>query len=164
MTPQATLDIIKTGKASAIQVPTSALDSRFERVGVFSEAKKQDVAVFVRSVFLQGVLVMPEERIPEELAEVVVVRRRLEKIAKEGGMTLAELAVRYVLSIEGTSCEVLGMESVEQMKENVALFVNGPLDPSTFEAVRNAVPELSDHLLIPRMWVARMPDSAPIST
>ncbi len=163
MTPPATLEIVKSGKAAAVQVPTSALDRRFARIGVFEEAKKRDVAVFVRSVYLQGALVMPEERLPVELDEVVPVRRKLERIAADGGMSLAELAVRYVLAIDGVSCEVIGVESVDQMRENIGLFSRKPLDPSTFEAVRQAVPDLSDNVLIPRNWTMRMPDSKPVS-
>ncbi len=163
VTPQTTLDIIKSGKAAAIQCPTSALDRRFESIGAFSEAKKRDVAMFVRSVYLQGILVMPEERIPEELDDVIPIRRELERIATEAGMSLAELAVRYVLAIDGVSCEVVGLESVEQMQDNIRLFSKGPLDPSTLSAVRQAVPDLPQRLLIPSQWQARMPDSKPIS-
>lgn len=163
MTPQATLDIIRSDRAAAIQCPTSALDRRFQNIGAFDEARKRDVAMFVRSVYLQGVLVMPEEMIPVELEEVVPVRRELARIASEGGMSLAELAVRYVLAIDGVSCEVIGVESIEQMRENIALFAKGPLDAATVKAVRDAVPDFSDMVLVPRQWTSRMPDAKQVS-
>jgi aryl-alcohol dehydrogenase-like predicted oxidoreductase len=45
-------------------------------------------------------------------------------------MGLSELAVRYVLSLDGVTCGVVGIETVEQMRQNVAMFAKGPLDPA----------------------------------
>lgn len=167
MTPAATSAIIDTGLADALQIPTSVLDRRFSypqggtpasRAGVIEEAAGRGVAVFVRSIYLQGLLLLPEDDLPIELAAVLPIRRRLETLAAEAGMSLSELAVRYVLSLDGVTCAVVGIETEAQMRQNLAMFAGGPLDAGLRRAVEAAVPDLPDKILMPSLWSRRMPD------
>ncbi len=167
MTPAATAAIVDSGHAEALQVPTSVLDHRYTRPwsGYHSEqsiihrASERGVAVFVRSIYLQGLLLMPEDDIDPELNGVVPARRRLQALAAEAGMSLSELAVRYVLSLEGVTCAVVGIETLEQMRQNLALFAKGPLDADLLQRVEAAVPHLADTILMPTLWTRRMADA-----
>jgi|WetSurMetagenome_2_1015567.scaffolds.fasta_scaffold72320_2 aryl-alcohol dehydrogenase-like predicted oxidoreductase len=167
MTPTATSAIIDTGLADALQIPTGVLDRRFShpgggtpapRAGVIEEAAGHGMAVFVRSIYLQGLLLIPEEDLPLELAAVLPVRRRLEALAAEAGMSLSELAVRYVLSLDGVTCAVVGIETEAQTRQNLAMFARGPLAAELRRAVEAAVPDLPDKILMPSLWSRRMPD------
>jgi aryl-alcohol dehydrogenase-like predicted oxidoreductase len=162
MTPQKTLEILSTGLAEAIQVPTNILDHRFVNAGVFSLASQKKIAMFVRSVYLQGLVLMPEDQILPELAEVKPVLRDLRMLAKEAKLSLSELAVRYVLSLEGQTCTLVGVETLNQMKENIELFNLGPLPEEVFQRAKQVVPDLSDHILLPTKWSKRMADVKPV--
>ena len=149
---------VADGHTSAVQLPGNVLDQRHQRSGIFRDAASRGVAVFIRSVYLQGLLVMPEDMIPEPLREVVPVRRRLAEIAGQGGMTLAECALRYMLAQDGVTGVLTGVETVAQIRENVALFNRGPLGSDMLAALNAAVPALSEFLITPPMWP---PLSAP---
>ena len=158
-TPEVTATIIASGLAEVVQLPTNLLDHRFTDSGICSQAKSQGIAVVVRSIFLQGLLVMPEEKIPLYLEEVIPARRKLRHLAHSAGMTLPELAVRYVLSIDGLTCGVLGVDSVQQMRQNIELFSHGPLEPALLSAIAEATaglpekvfrPDINPHLWVPR--------------
>jgi hypothetical protein len=112
----------------------------------------------VRSIYLQGLLLMPEAAFLPEHAPVIPVRRALQAIAGDAGMGLAELAVRYLLGLEGVVSLVVGVETVEQVKENVGLFARGPLPQDVRALVERAVPDLPDTILFPGAWSKRMPD------
>ena len=144
---------------SALQVPASVLDRRHEHSGLFAQAAARGVSIYVRSVFLQGLLLMPEELIPYSLRPVVATRQVLGAIAAEGGMSLAELAVRYMLTQTGVTCIVVGVETVEQVRANVSLVARGPLPADLLNAVNTAVPELPAALLTPSLWPA-LPEAA----
>lgn len=161
MTPAATARIVASGLADAVQLPTSVLDLRYLRQGIYREAARRGVGLFVRSIYLQGLLLMPEADIIPELQSVIPVRRRLSEIADQAGMPLAELAARYILSLEGVTCAVVGVETVEQMRQNTELFSKGPLDASITHAIDDAVPELPDEILMPNKWSKRVPDAVP---
>lgn len=141
----------------ALQIPASILDRRHLQAGSFTAASVHGVAVFVRSVYLQGLLVMPEHEIPASLQAVVPVRRALAGVATAAGMTLAELAVRYMLGQPGVTSVLTGVETVSQIRENVILFGRGPLPPDVLAAVNAVVPELPHTILTPGLWPQQQP-------
>ena len=66
--------MVGAGLVEAIQIPFNLFDSRPLRHGLLELAAAKGVAVFVRSVYLQGLLLMPEAGICPELREVVPAR------------------------------------------------------------------------------------------
>lgn len=152
MTPEATLAILRSGLAEVIQIPASILDRRFISSGLLEEAAQRSVAVFTRSVYLQGLMLMPEQDIHPQLADVIPVRRTLSAIAHNAGITLAEIALRYLLGVPGITSLVVGVDTVDQMRENAALFSKGPLAPDLHTAVIQSVPDLPEAILAPTNW------------
>jgi aryl-alcohol dehydrogenase-like predicted oxidoreductase len=136
-----------------IQLPYNVLDRRFD--AFWQEAQRNKIHLFSRSVYLQGLLLMPEEQIRPALAEVIPVRRSLAAIARESGFTMAELCMRYVLSNPAIASVLTGVETVEQMRENLRLAALGPLPPDVLERVRASVPDLPESLVRPALWKTR---------
>lgn len=159
MTPAMTARLIADGEVEAIQIPTNMLDQRFRRMGLLGMARDKRIALFIRSIYLQGLIVMPEADILPELAEVIPVRRRLAALAEEAGMAISELAMRYVMALEGVTCTIVGVETLQQMQENIAIFARGPLDSALCAAIEAAVPDLPEHIIVPFHWSKRMPDA-----
>jgi aryl-alcohol dehydrogenase-like predicted oxidoreductase len=52
--PQKAARALRTNGISLVQLPSNLLDRRFEKAGVFHEAKSFGKEIYVRSVFLQG--------------------------------------------------------------------------------------------------------------
>jgi len=157
--PEAAIAAIKDGRIDTLQVPANLLDHRFRKAGIFKFAAERRIAVFVRSVYLQGLLLMPESDIIPELRDVIPVRRKLKEIGLNAGITMKSLAVRYLMGIEGITCLLAGVDSVEQMKENLNLFSDEPLKPEIVEDVERAVPDMPEKILLPYQWTVRMPDT-----
>lgn len=150
--PGPAAEFVADGRVTALQLPANLLDRRHARSGLFETCKRKDIAIFIRSVYLQGLLLMPEPKIPESLKAVIPARRRLEALAKQAGMGMAELACRYMLAQPGVSSVLTGVETLEQLRENLTLFDRGPLPDDMVRAVDAAVPDLPDDLLTPSTW------------
>ena len=133
----------------AVQIPSNVLDRRFLPL---IEDTKRKARVFVRSVYLQGLLLMPEEKIPEHLGEVISIRRELTRLAEAAGMALSELCMRYLLSFPGVEGVLTGVDTVEQLEMNVALAERGALPDDLLKAVIAVVPNLPETLIRPSMW------------
>jgi len=88
---------------------------------------------------------------------VLPVRRALAAVADAAGITLAELALRYMLGQEGVTSVLTGVETVAQIRENIALFNRGPLEAGIMAAIEAAVPELPETILTPGLWPPRQP-------
>lgn len=163
MTVAATQEILQTGMAEAIQLPLSLLDRRFLKAGILSRMQAQGVLGFGRSIYLQGLLLMDEDKIPDYLRPVIPVRQRLRAIAESHALSLQEMAMRYVLSLPGISSLVVGADSVPQVAANLATLKRGPLPDELMQAIDGAVPDLPEAILSPSNWVHRMKVPAPAS-
>ena len=151
-TPNDALRAIETPGIEAIQCPTSVLDQRFLRAGVFERAREKGIAIFARSIYLQGLLALPEDEIPSELEAVVAVRRSLQDTAESLGISLMELGLRFVQSLETVTGIVVGMETVEQLESNLAFLEEGPLAEHTVNRILSSVSDLPERILIPGRW------------
>jgi aryl-alcohol dehydrogenase-like predicted oxidoreductase len=136
----------------ALQLPANILDQRHVRAGSIAAAATHGVAVFVRGTYLQGLLLMPENAIPHALQGIVPVRRTLEAIAGEAGMSMAEMSLRYLLGQPGITSVLTGVETVSQICENLALLNLGPLAADIMAAIDAAVPDLPETILTPSLW------------
>lgn len=157
--PAAAREILRSGLCEALQLPTNILDRRFSHGGIFEEAQKRGIAVFVRSTYAQGLLLMEPNQVPEDLRAVVPALGQLRALAEELNLGLEELALRYVLGLEGLSCAVVGVESATQIQRNLEIFDKGVLGPALqarIEALRFDLPDL---IFEPWRWQKRMPDA-----
>lgn len=150
--PVPLMGFVATAGVDAVQVPGSILDRRHRLGGTFEAAQTNAVTVFVRSIFLQGLLLMPESAIPPALSEVIPARRALAAVSRKIGIALPELAVRYMLALPGDIRPILGAETAEQVRQNVSLAAAGRLGPDEVLAIEDAVGSLPERVVSPRFW------------
>jgi aryl-alcohol dehydrogenase-like predicted oxidoreductase len=150
--PGPAADFATLPSVDALQLPANILDRRHIQAGSIAAATTHGVSVFVRGAYLQGLLLMPEKEIPFALQGVLPVRRALEVIAAAAGMSMAELALRYLLGQPGITKVLTGVETVAQIRENLVLADRGPLAAELMTAIDCAVPELPETILSPSLW------------
>ena len=148
-------DVIAAG-IKYVQLPYNILDKRFD--SFFPLAQQNGIAVFTRSVYLQGLLLMPEDRIRESLLEVIPIRCRLACLAVEAGMDMSELCMRFVLSNPAITSILTGVDNVEQLRQNLQLMKKGPLPAALYQAVKTAIPLLDEKIIRPSLWNKTQPD------
>ena len=146
------LEEVLSSGADYVQLPFNILDKRFTGKDFLKKAKTESIKLFSRSVYLQGLLLMSEEKIMGKLKDVIPVRRKLEAIAKTEGMSPAELYMRFVLSHEEIDSVLTGVDNAGQLKENLELFAKGPLDKETLDEINATVPEFPEDIVRPHKW------------
>ncbi|MFA6815090.1 MAG: aldo/keto reductase [Lentisphaeria bacterium] len=124
-----------------IQIPGNIFDHRFKKY--FNDQQRQ---IFIRSVYLQGLLVMPEENIT--IKELVPYRRKLENI----GLPMPELCIRYLFSLPGNKSVLTGVDSLPQLKENIHMSELGPLPKDIFAEINKIIPDLPENWIAPSFW------------
>ena len=135
-----------------LQTPASLLDRRHLHSGLLDAAQRQQVAVFIRSVFLQGLLLIPDSQLQPDLQDAAGPRRQLEAIAAEAGMSLQELALRFVASLKGVTSVVVGVDRLEQFQSNLDAINRGPLDDDLVERLLTLSWDVSERTITPHMW------------
>ena len=127
-------DFLKCEWLQGIQVPMNILDNRIVESGLLEELKKRGVLVFVRSVFLQGLLCM--DTVPERFEFLGPYVEELRDIAKSENMSLREMSVAYIRDLPGITSLALGCETAGQVKENAELIGVKAISPAGTDAIR----------------------------
>lgn len=137
---------------SYVQLPVNVADQRPLLYDVLSRMHAKGIRVFARSVYLQGLLLLPEKDIPDDLREIVPLIRKLSLLSAETGWSVQQLAVAYVRDMPGVHSLVIGAETAGQVESNVSL-MNGPeLDPLLRATMIEEAGSLSEYVLNPALW------------
>ena len=117
-------EMLKYDALTVTQVPMSIFDQRLIASGAIDRLKAREATVFVRSVFLQGLFFLDPDKIedPILLEHAAPKIRMLRKIAEAEGITVAQLAIAFMRDCAGVSSLVLGADTPDQVKSNIAYF------------------------------------------
>jgi len=150
--PQKAARALRTNGISLVQLPSNLLDRRFENAGVFHEAKSFGKEIYVRSVFLQGLLLMNARDLPASMGFATTLAERLTNFANETGFSLKQLALGYVRSAYPEQKVLIGCETLEQIRENLEIWSKEtPLD--IVDRVRREFQDIPEKILNPSLWV-----------
>ena len=144
--------LLADARCRALQIPFSALDRGWKTSGALEQAARQNVTVFARSIYLQGLLVMPESQIPPALADIVPARRIVAARAAQWNMSLEELAFAYVAGHPAVTALVVGIETLAQLQSNAALWKSARLTPAQIAQLDDELPVLPERLTLPNQW------------
>lgn len=112
--------LAKRFKPDLMQVPASILDQRLVRTGEIKAIADLGVEVQIRSVFLQGLLFLPREALPANLAAVGPHLSRVRRIMAESGADPLHAALSYALNIDGVSSAIVGVTSAAELRAIIA--------------------------------------------
>lgn len=136
----------------AIQVPLNVLDQRLIATGVLHDFYRERKAVFIRSVFLQGLFFMEVQQLPPTLSGIIPYLKQLGELAREADMSMAQFAFSYVRDTVGVTSVIFGAETEEQVAQN-ALLLHGPSIPEAIRAkVGTLFRHLPEQLITPGYW------------
>ena len=117
--PEKALNALELDGIDFVQIPGNLLDRRFEKSGVFEAAIANKKQIYIRSIFLQGLLVMDLNLIPEQMNYAVPYVREIGNVSNEFGFTPAELAIGFA-KLDFHNCQVLlGADSIQHLKSNI---------------------------------------------
>jgi aryl-alcohol dehydrogenase-like predicted oxidoreductase len=102
-----------------VQLPVNIFDQRLIKGGQLAKLKKYNVEIHARSIFLQGFLLMPPNNIPPWFDPIRGVLESFHKEAKKRNMSVLQLALSFVQSIDEVDKVIIGVNTLKQLKEVV---------------------------------------------
>jgi uncharacterized protein len=142
--------LINENKADLIQLPFNLLDNHNIRGALMQKAKAQGIILHTRSVFLQGLFFKPLDSLPVFLQPLRGYLEQLQAIAAEENISIAALALGYALYQKAIDGVLIGVDSVEQLRENLQR-TQQPLPAKAFEKIEKIVVKEKE-LLNPVNW------------
>jgi len=134
-----------------VQIPSSIVDQRFLSKGIFELAREYGKKIFVRSVFLQGLLMMQEQMLPAKMQFTVSVLRKYSALAEKAQKTKQQLALGFARRSFSGAYVLFGADSAVQVGENVASWrtdLNDEIINNAFELFA----DVDEKILNPSLW------------
>lgn len=145
--------VLENDMFEAVQVPLNMLDVKNATGGAIKRLKENDLLVFVRSVFLQGLFFRDPETLPDGvLQNAKEPLKMVRKIAEEENMSIAGLAISYIRDLDGVSSLVMGADNREQVRENINLINVKKISDSAREKIVKAFKNVDERVLCPWLW------------
>lgn len=147
----------------ATQIPLNIFDWRQIDNGGLRALSDSGMIVFVRSVYLQGLVFKnPEELDPRmDFAKNTLLKFRA--LCDKYGMSPAELSLAFVLSLPEVTSLVLGAEKVEQVRQNAETFENiRLLTKEQMDEIHENFEHEEFRLLTPSEWFNAQKDTVPV--
>ncbi len=155
-TPEQAMTALKTDWLDAVQVPYNILDRRLDQAGFFdrNSRRSRPLTVYVRSLLLQGLLMMPEQELPTHLSAIAPHLRELDQWLAKAGIDRLTAAFWFVSKRSGVDAMVVGVDSLEQLEQYLALSARiGDYSAILSEGLQR-FGEIEPRLLSPNLWEA----------
>ncbi|MFA5173407.1 MAG: aldo/keto reductase [Candidatus Paceibacterota bacterium] len=145
-----------------IQIPYNIFDQRLNHAGFFNLAKKNNITVFARSPFLQGLLLMPSKKVPPHLNRAKPLLN--EFISYLNRCHLSPLAATLAFTLKNPNLDfiVFGANTPAEIKEVLFVATNlPPLPNDFFFFMEEKFSQTEKAIVNPSLWKTPLKKSRP---
>ena len=114
--------VMHLNKFDIIQAPLNIIDRRLEVSGWLSRLSKSGVEVHTRSTFLQGLLLMKQNKIPKKFNKWQSILDQWSIELEKNSLNAIEECLSYPLSLPEVSRIVVGVDNFSQFKKLIEKF------------------------------------------
>src|SRR6201996_321943 len=120
--------LVRRFKPDVVQAPVSLLDQRLIVSGALAEIAGLGVEVQLRSIFLQGLLFLPPDRMPVGLRASAGPLSRVRRLIAEGRSDPLQAALWFALSRPEAKYVIVGVASAAELQAVIAAAASAPPD------------------------------------
>ena len=128
-----------------IQTPASLLDQRLIINGALAELAEMDIEIHLRSIFLQGLLFLPPDRVPAPLQQAARGLSRVRRMIAEGRSDPLQAALGFALARPEAATVIVGVTTAAELQAVVAAAASPPPDLDWDEMALNDPVALDPH-------------------
>ena len=139
----------KRVEVDILQVPLSILDQRFAEY--LPEIKQRKIELYVRSVFLQGLIFKQPGELEERFKSVRHKIEILRALSDEHDIPLEAIAINFVLLNPLIDYVIIGVNSLDDLKENIRALQYQSLVKKIFSQLA-ALKEDDEAVIVPTNW------------
>jgi aryl-alcohol dehydrogenase-like predicted oxidoreductase len=114
------LELARKYRPDIVQIPFSILDQRLKQTGELKSLKELGIEIHVRSIFLQGLLLMEPKNLPAKLAHAGAALAATQARIGKAGLTNLAAAIGFVLAQHEVDIAVVGVTRQSELLEILA--------------------------------------------
>lgn len=141
---------LANGKIEFMQFPYSIFDQRMLAEGIFN-LPLNGTEIDTRSAFIQGLIIMSEDKVPPFLEKAKPIVRKIDEVCKKYGVNRVALAMSFVKQQESISSLVFGVDNIEQLKRDIEFF-NKEIPSATVNEIAKEFTGIETNIVMPSLW------------
>jgi len=136
-----------------IQIPFNLLDQRAIINSWLKRAKEKNKLIFIRSIYLQGLILMDIDKVPNHLKKAKKYLKIIKNLANELNITKNELALSFVDQIAKDSVLLFGCDNLNQAIQNIKNYNNLlNLDDEVIKYIITNFSNIDEYIYNPIKW------------
>lgn len=160
-TAQEALTALRQAEIDVVQMPLNALDQQAITASVIQAARQTGKRLIFRSIFLQGLLVMPLDQVPQHMSFSRNFLQSWHELCKRLAVPPRVLALQCALALADGMPLLIGCDSAAQLRENAeALDYRSSHVDEALAATAKLSAQVPEQLKNPSLW----PMSAKVSS
>ena len=134
------------------QIPLNIFDQRLISSVYWQKILNSDKTVFIRSVFLKGLLIQQPDNLTGNLVTAAPYLEQLRELAQQAKMSVAQFCFSYIRDLPITSSIIIGPADEQQLAENIALLEGSSIPKAIVQKAEILFKHIPEPLLTPRLW------------
>ena len=129
-----------------VQVPVNIFDRSFENSGWAEKTQQQNIEIHARSIFLQGLLLMPAAQRPKKFERWQELFHKWDQWLVAESMSPLQACLRYVESLNFVDKMIVGVDSLKQLEQILEAADGVSIEGPAFHATQEKL------LINPSRW------------
>ncbi len=150
--PDEVKEILRKKTFNAIQVPINIFDNNLIKTNVLKDLNEHGIMVFARSIFLQGLFFLTNNEVPGNLQNAVKYLELLRTLSNNYKIPVNQLAFDFVRDLPGVSSVVIGVETRDQLLQNISLLNSPPLPEGMMQIILDTFSDIPEDIINPSKW------------
>ena len=150
-TPEEFRQALSVPEIRLVQAPFNAVDRTLYHDGLMARAAEAGVALHLRSIFLQGLLLLDAEALPPEMAFAEKSVSGWHALCRRYGRSPAAAALQFAARTAPEAFLVVGCETPDQLAGNIDCLRATPLDAAVWDDIM-LLPQADDRTAKPYLW------------
>tara|TARA_B100000131_G_scaffold322785_1_gene378060 strand:+ start:1062 stop:1946 length:885 start_codon:yes stop_codon:yes gene_type:complete len=151
--PDEAITAIKSKKVDIIQIPFNIIDKRWIDKGIIKSAKKNNIRLFFRSIFLQGIFFLNDFDLNKKnMAWAIPYMSKFRILVQNTNLDIIQLSFKILSDAASENVIIFGVDNINQLISNIErlkLINEINLD---FNSWWDNIPNFPEKLLNPSLW------------
>ena len=136
-----------------IQIPFNIFDQRAIKYDWFKKAKEKNKLIFIRSVYLQGLVFMDKDSLPKNLQKAGNYLDILKSYCDTLNVSMGTLALSFVNSVAKENLILFGCDNLLQAQQNIDAFNKlDDLSTSVISEIYESFKDVPEDIFNPTRW------------